>query len=162
MIEPEEWLTKYAPGYAELARSERQAVAYFCFLWSLFEAQQLNRAATPAAIIEQVKLWHTQGRLSANGFGEPLAYFTNRYFSNGDFTYLFSGLKFRTHDRRALVEKVLSGRSGRSDDVVSALLLIVYRLRNNLFHGEKWGYGIAEQEGNFQNANQVLIEALQI
>jgi hypothetical protein len=63
MIEPEEWLTTYAPGYAELAHSERQAVTYFCFLWSLFEARQLNRAASPPAIIKQVSLWHMQARL---------------------------------------------------------------------------------------------------
>lgn len=162
MIDPEEWLTHYAPGYATLKYSERQAVSYFCLLWSLFEAQQLQRAASPATIVKQVRQWQTQGRLHAKSFEEPLSYFTDRYFSNGDFTHFFHGLKFRPHDRRPLVERVLTGQAANLDDRIIALLLIVYRLRNNLFHGEKWSYGIAEQEGNFLNANQVLIGALQI
>jgi hypothetical protein len=75
MIEPEEWLTRYAPGYDELAHSEREAVAYFCLLWSLFESRQLNRAANPIAIIKRVSLWYMEARLNLAGFVEPLAYF---------------------------------------------------------------------------------------
>jgi hypothetical protein len=44
---------------------------------------------------------------------------------------------------------------------MKALLVIVYRLRNNLFHGEKWEGGISGQKDNFDNANRVLIAALE-
>jgi hypothetical protein len=162
MIDPEEWLTNFAPGYAGLKHSERQAIAYFCFLWSLFEAQKLKRAASAKSIVEHVQRFQSQDRLQGCDFERPLAYFKNRYFSNKEFTPLFFGLNFRACDRRSMVEVVLSGKEKNLDYVVVALLLIVYRLRNNLFHGEKWAYGIAEQEGNFTNANYVLMEAMRI
>lgn len=44
--------------------------------------------------------------------------------------------------------------------VLTALLLIVHRLRNNLFHGPKWSYGIADRRANFDNANLVLMAAM--
>jgi hypothetical protein len=39
--------------------------------------------------------------------------------------------------------------------------MIVLRLRNNLFHGAKWAYGIADQRENFQHANAALMRLLE-
>jgi hypothetical protein len=33
-------------------------------------------------------------------------------------------------------------------------------LRNNLFHGVKWAYGIRDQRSNFEHANQALMAAI--
>jgi hypothetical protein len=162
MIDPEHWLTNHAPGYSALKHSEREAIAYFSLLWSLFEAQKFENSATAKSIVEQVSQWDLQKRLDAQLFRDSLAYFKHRYFSDGDFTHFFHGLNFRAHDRRPLVEGVLSGTNKIPRDSVIALLLIVYRLRNNLFHGEKWDYGLEDQEGNFKAANQVLMRALEI
>jgi site-specific DNA-cytosine methylase len=46
--------------------------------------------------------------------------------------------------------------------VLQALLLIVLRLRNNLFHGEKWAYGIAGQRQNFQHACAVMMATMDL
>jgi hypothetical protein len=162
MVDPENWLTNYAPGYSALKRSEREAIAYFCLLWSLFEAQQLKHAASASSIVEHVKQWELQGRLDAQLFHNPLTYFTRRYFSTGEFTHLFYDLNFRPHDRRLLVENVLRGANQDARDSVIALLLIIYRLRNNLFHGDKWDSGLKNQEENFTNANHVLMRALEV
>ncbi len=35
-------------------------------------------------------------------------------------------------------------------------LIIVFRLRNNLFHGEKWSYHLRNQGDNFKYANNFL------
>jgi len=43
---------------------------------------------------------------------------------------------------------------------VAALLIVVYRLRNNLFHGEKWAYEMKDQRSNFEQANEVLMKAM--
>jgi hypothetical protein len=95
MINPEDWLTNRAPGYSALKHSEREAITYFSFLWSLFEAQELKRAATAGSIVEHVRRWDFQERLDADLFRDSLAYFKARYFSDGDFTHLFYGLHFR-------------------------------------------------------------------
>jgi hypothetical protein len=51
------------------------------------------------------------------------------------------------------VERVIRGQSSGDAEIVSAVLIIVLRLRNNLFHGVKWSYGIKGQLENFRNAN---------
>jgi hypothetical protein len=38
-----------------------------------------------------------------------------------------------------------------------ALALIIHRIRNNLLHGEKWSYGLGDQEHNFRHASHVLM-----
>ena len=40
------------------------------------------------------------------------------------------------------------------------MLTIIYRYRNNLFHGVKWGYELADQLHNFTHANNALMKAL--
>ncbi|CCE97846.1 Hypothetical protein SFHH103_03354 [Sinorhizobium fredii HH103] len=39
--------------------------------------------------------------------------------------------------------------------------MIVWRFRNNLFHGEKWAYQLQDQLSNFTNANAVLMRLLE-
>jgi hypothetical protein len=105
--------------------------------------------------------WYARQRLNLGLFDESLAYFRQRYFSEGEFTYHFRDLKFRSGDHRSLVESVLRGTNQEPPAIVSALLIIVYRLRNNLFHGEKWVGKIYDQKNNFDNANQILMMALE-
>ncbi len=40
------------------------------------------------------------------------------------------------------------------------MLIIVFRYRNNLFHGVKWEYELAGQLSNFTTANSVLMKVL--
>ena len=60
------------------------------------------------------------------------------------------------------VKSVLEGKVNAVDDIVFALLIIIFRLRNNLFHGEKWVYKLDDQVDNFRNANQVLAKFLDL
>ena len=66
------------------------------------------------------------------------------------------------NDSPELVCAVLKGENTNHADVVAALLIVVLRLRNNLFHGVKWAYGIRNQLANFINANTTLMAALEI
>ena len=43
---------------------------------------------------------------------------------------------------------------------MAAILIIVFRYRNNLFHGAKWRYNLKDQLGNFTVANNVLTKVL--
>lgn len=105
--------------------------------------------------------WGAQNRLSLAPFSQSLAHFKNRYFNNGEFTHLFHGLNLRRSDSPELVKKVVKGENTNDADCIAALLIIVYRLRNNLFHGVKWAYGLRDQLENFTNANNAIMAALE-
>ena len=49
-----------------------------------------------------------------------------------------------------------------SAETILALLIIVYRLRNNLFHGEKWNYYFKDQLGNFTHASAILMRTVEL
>ena len=77
-------------------------------------------------------------------------------------TELFEGLNFRDNEHRTLAIEVLSGAREGLRDVLSALLLITLRLRNNLFHGVKWRFLLQGQLGNFTHANSLLMTAIEL
>ncbi|MEQ1523058.1 MAG: hypothetical protein ABL936_17465 [Aestuariivirga sp.] len=135
---------------------EKQAIADFCLLWSLFEARCLNEKGNVAAIAQAVK--KLKPRLVPHAVVDAsLAYFQKRYIDEQGFNYRFTQLYFRPGDRQLDVEAVLLGRTMDNSSVLTALLIIVYRFRNNLFHGPKWRYALSEQLENFRTANGLLM-----
>lgn len=159
---PIDWMCKNAPGFAELSNDERDAIMHFSLLWSFFEGTALGTHASSDRILGLSHEWKRKGRLNFERFARSFAYFQNRYFKNGKETEYFGGLHLRRNDKSALVRAVLNGKNTNPADRVAALLIVVLRLRNNLFHGVKWAYEIQGQLDNFTNANIVLMAALEI
>ncbi len=157
-----DWLEKYAPGFQALSDEERQAITEFSFLWSLFEAKALNEHGNVNAIVESAEEWARTGQLTADTFGGELAYFRDRYVADGAFTCHFEHLHLRQNDALNLVQKVLKGEDAEPEEVAAAMLIIVYRFRNNLFHGVKWSYELQGQLENFMHANTVLMRAIEL
>ena len=87
-------------------------------------------------------------------------YFKNRYIVDGATNGRFEHLNFRNNDRKELVEDVLLGNNIEVSNIVLALTIIVFRYRNNLFHGLKEMQFIDQQKENFENANLILIAIL--
>lgn len=158
-MNPIEWLELTAPGFRELPREDREAIFQFLLLWSLFEAKALQTRASAHSILALVHERAAQNRLTAQQFEPSLRYFRERYFANGTATSHFAGLSLRANDNPGLVQQVLQGANNNPADSVAALLIVIYRIRNNLFHGMKWGYGIRDQRANFENANATLMSA---
>ena len=156
------WLEQNAPGFSALSEQERAAITHFALLWSFFEARALSTRGSSHTILALTHKWLAQGRLVTEPFSESLLYFQQRYYANGVETRHLSGLNLRSNDCRDLVHAVLKGENTNPADCVAALLIVVYRLRNNLFHGAKWAYGIRGQLKNFTNANATLMNALSI
>lgn len=156
-----EWLTANAPGFAELGQDERDAMMHFAVLWSFFEERALDRSASAAKIIARSRQWHDAGRLQEGAFTESLAYFRQRYLVNGAPTHHYAGLLLRPNDREPLVRSVLRAENNNVADIVAAMLIIAYRYRNNLLHGEKWAYQIRGQHDNFLHGSRVLMLALE-
>jgi hypothetical protein len=159
-MEAQRWLRQNAPGYEDLTTGERKAIRDFALLWSYFESLVLNTAANADSIRRACTTLHLRGTLRMDDFAEPLAYFRHRYFAGASFTPAFAGLNLRRNDKPALVERVLRGEATSISDTLAGLLIIVLRLRNNLFHGVKWSYGIRGQRDNFTHANAVLMTIL--
>jgi hypothetical protein len=159
-MNPIEWLEQNVHGFAELPEADRTAILHFALLWSLFEAKALHTRASAESILTLAHEWAAQGRLNPQGFAPSLHYFRQRYFQEGVATRHLDGLNLRKNDNPDLVREVLSGNNNNPADAVAALLIVTYRLRNNLFHGVKWGYGIQGQRDNFENANEALMSAL--
>lgn len=157
-----DWIRQYAPGYCELSEDERNAITQFLFLWSLFEARALNTRANTNAIVEASKKWADNGQLTEKTFERELSYFQDRYYTDNGFTDHFDNLHLRQNDAPDLVARFLRNECAGLADVAAALLIIVYRFRNNLFHGVKWAYEIQGQLDNFNHANSVLMQAIEL
>lgn len=155
-----DWMEKHISGFAELSAEERVAIQEFSLLWAFFEAQVFNGWASAIAISTAIEGHAAKARLDVRPFESSLEYFSNRYVTKGAINHRFAALNFRGNDQRERVEAVLREEANDSAEIVIALLIIVYRLRCNLFHGEKWAYGIQGQRDNFLQATQVLMGAL--
>lgn len=140
------------------------AINEFCLLWSFFEEWVLeNDANIPAIKRKTDEAVRRDGEIDLTHFEGPIAFFKDRYFEGGRPTQNFDGLRFQgKNGGRAEVEAVLTDKKRGTGDVLIALLIIVYRLRNNLLHGEKWSYRFKDQFGNFTNANIVLMRAMDV
>ena len=160
-MNPIEWLKQKAPDFASLSGEELDAIFHFSLLWSFYESSVHNTEASPAKILKEARRWATDNRIKLALFDSPLSYFRNRYFNSGNPTQDFEALKWRKKDNKELVASVLKGENNEPGDIVGALLIIVYRLRNNFFHGTKWAYFIQGQFNNFTNANEVLMASLE-
>ncbi len=160
-MNPIDWLCQKTPGFSDLSAEERDAIMHFSLIWSFFEAEALHTNASAKSILALAHEWASTVHLDIEPYAQSLSYFKNRYFQNGEPTEYFAGLNLRRNDRPAIVSAVLKGENTNIADNVAALLIIVFRLRNNLFHGVKWAYGIRGQLTNFNNANTALMAAIE-
>ena len=156
------WLVNNAPGYDELSEEEKSEIMHFSLLWSLFEARVLNTSASPRSIQTKINSPETAELLDHTEFENYRNYFSQRYIENGNTNFRFPHLHFRRNDNQGLVERVLKYETNDVSEVVIALLTIVYRYRNNFFHGIKWAYKFKEQLDNFRISNELLIQMLEI
>lgn len=141
-------IEKVAPGVANLSHEEHEALQRFTLLWTLFEAQDLDSNASVRKISEKVE--NIDPQLINNAwFKEHLSYFSNRYVQDGVTNYHFDHLHLRNKDNPDLVRAVLTGECVDPASQLIVCLTIVYRFRNNFFHGLKWAYGLQDQLENF-------------
>jgi hypothetical protein len=161
-MEPIEWLMRAAPGFDRLSTEERKAIADLSLLWSFFEGTILHTEGNANRIIDYVRSLSTLGTLTLKPFQDVIRYYSNRYYDGAHFTPEFYELHLRASDHRSLVEKVVQGQTTDEVEILSAVLIIILRLRNNLFHGVKWSYSIQGQLENFRNANSVLMSVIDL
>lgn len=161
-MDPNEWLGRNAPGFNRLSVEEREAIKDFSLLWSLFEALVLDTHGSAEGIFAACAQLQKSGRLRIQALTGSIAYFQSRYFEGNSFTAAYDGLHLGKADRVQMVEAFLKGHTEDHVATVAAVLIIVYRFRNNLFHGRKWSYGLEGQLDNFNQANSVLMHVMEL
>jgi len=159
---PIAWLNDNAPGFSDLQQQEKDAVMQFSLLWSLFEAQVLKSSASSNSILKKCQKWSQQGVLRLDTVQCFLDYFKKRYIEQGKPNDRFKHLHLRKNDKPELVKNVLRGIETDLGNILAVLLIILYRYRNNFFHGIKWAYNFHDQLGNFTNANQLLAMVIRL
>ncbi|AZO34227.1 MAG: hypothetical protein EOS76_01240 [Mesorhizobium sp.] len=160
MTDVTHWLRAKAHGFNHLSNEEVDAISDFSLLWALFESRLLNSEGSARAICDLVDGWQKDSTLDATSLDPELAYFRQRYFDSGAFTDHFGHLHVRRNDQEPLVLAVVDGSDNDPRNRVAAVLIIIFRYRNNLFHGVKWQYQLAGQVGNFATANAALMKTL--
>jgi hypothetical protein len=97
-----------------------------------------HRGALPPVIEAGVRFWR------------------ERYVTDTKLNKVFERLAFRPDDRREQVEAVLRGENNDPESQLLAVMIVIYRLRNNLFHGLKQIDTLNDQVPNLTTACQVL------
>lgn len=145
-------------GFNKLEPEEVSAIQDFMLLWSAFEAEMVNSRADGPALVDLARRIGNAVQLQLGGISAEMDYFRDRYWQNGAATMRAAELKLDKY--KPQVEKIaydfLNGSEQDPAAVLAGLLLVIYRLRNNMFHGPKWAYGIQGQYDNFTKCSAVL------
>ena len=135
-FEARQWIQVHCRGADQLHPRTLDAVVNFALMWNLFEGSVCGHAANVPTFKRLAAALASQTLHQADIDG-PLGFFSTRYVSERALRPRFDGLRFRSRDHLAHVEAVLLGKRQDQEGQILALLMIVYRLRNNLFHGMK-------------------------
>lgn len=139
---------------ANLTNDDLSVVNDFLLIWSLFEKIACNRQANIECLISFSEENET---LFNSEIIEPIFdYFGNRYYNNGTETERFQYLRLPNQRLRTFVTNTFINEASSFLDKLKTCLLIVFRFRNNLFHGEKNILTINTQADNFSHANTLL------
>lgn len=157
-----DWLNRRDAGFAALAIEEQARIAEFVVLWTYFEANFLATEASGRNILTFAERVIEAGGVAAQRLSPILAYFRERYISDGNFTHYFDHLLFRKSDYESVVKRVLRGTTGDSVDLLFASLLIVFRYRKNFFHGGKWTEGLRGHQRDLETALELLQAVMEV
>lgn len=140
----------------ELTEEGLTNVKNFSLLWNVFEKKVCDTRCSIPILEKKLNLVD----FDLNEFEEHLEYFKNRYISEGQINQRFDHLRVNNLKYKGLVINVLLGDETEDSDIILALMVIVYRYRNNLFQGNKDILHLNTQEVNFHHANQILKKIL--
>lgn len=157
------WLAENTHGGTEISPEAKEAVANFTTMWNFFESTLCENRASVAALTRISERFEgDRGAPDMNqALEECLAFWQFRYRTPQGFGRHFEGLYFRPNDKRDHVEAVLNGGSVNPQDKLLALMIIVFRLRNNLFHGLKSLEMLNYQVENLATASRCLAAVME-
>lgn len=145
------WLERYFEGLTiDIDSSEFQSVKNFPLIWNIYESLFFEKDCSAKKSWERDAIHPTND--CASGTFE---YFKKRYSEGDGAQERFEALN--TKDHKDEVRNILAAEKPTIEEVNKACRMIVQRLRNNFFHGEKEMRNIASQIELFEYANRYLI-----
>lgn len=155
MLKTTQWINEKFS--VSLTDKDYNGLTEFLLLWNLFEDRLFENTFT----IEKAERYINGyiNRFNPDVCNRAFEYFKKRYtnIELGIVTYpLFEELNFRRTDKKEFVDSVLVADSPSLKDKVLASIIIIFRYRNNLFHGLKDITQINYQQSNFVEANKML------
>ena len=151
-----EWLSQKIPDFGNLKEDEINLILDFTLLWSLFEGTHLKANGDVKTIRNYVNILERENKLTNCSIDEYLDYLKTRYYKNGKLTEYFHNLHIERSGNPAEVIEAICDNTAKDKIKFIGCLIIIYRLRNNLFHGVKWEYKFIGEKNNFLNANNFL------
>lgn len=134
-----------------------RTVNEFTLLWMIYEGR-LYQTDYKSARMQQLV---NEGTITLAGLNEYWAYFQQRYVgTEAELNATFEQLAFSSQVDKRLLQAILGNSMPTDAERIIAILLIVHRLRNNLFHGIKQVASLNLQRENLAMANRVLEDVL--
>lgn len=163
--DPLVWLRNRV-GTEALPGTAFEAAMKFALLWMYFEGQACGAEASAKRLREFAKdLYARKLDVLRGHLDGPLAFFKSRY---GDvqedpqrFIRRLGGEERVKADVQADIIAALTQTQIDEVDKAIGLLLICFRIRNNLFHGTKQIPAFQQQEDLFANVGFILIALLE-
>ncbi|MBI6799079.1 hypothetical protein KDL21_01925 [Pseudomonas syringae pv. syringae] len=150
-----QWFSDNTAGGSRLTLETQHSIADFTTMWNFFEGNLCRNEGNVPAFESVADRYRPSAEQHQKVCG-CLAFWRSRYTSEEGILPRFDRLEFRARDRRPMVESVLLGQNDEPRDVLLAMLIIIYRLRNNLFHGLKSLEILNDQVENLRTATYCL------
>lgn len=153
-----EWLCERDDGLGHLTGEERESSINFALLWMYFEARLVHTEANADSLKDLVDRLEKAAPLDNQRVSDCYDYFRDRYWNGDRPSHYVAGLRMTGKLASTLLPLLENPPNARGKLI--ACLLIILRYRNNLFHGNKWLYGLEGQQQNFDHAMQLLLEVI--
>lgn len=142
-------------GSNQIDWEKLKPVMYFVVLWNRLEARHGKHITVAYLEVESVRVARLAG-FDISKYIPSISFFKQRYKSN---PHYIDGL-FRARNVEPNVQqsvtKLLSDAILTAQEQLQGTLMIPYRIRNNLFHGNKETKDLYSQTELFENVNEVL------
>jgi len=135
-----------------LSESDLSNVKDFSLIWSIFDRHVCNSGFS----ITRIEQKYSYMKFDSKEMETFLDYFKKRYIENGVTNERFNKLRLRPNDRSKFVSDILLEGDYNPGNIALAITIIIYRYRNNFFHGLKEFRNIDKQDKNFEVANEFL------
>jgi hypothetical protein len=155
----QDWIKEHLHDGVHLDPECLQALQNFTLMWNIFESLLCDNSASVCKfglILAKWKVEHLPPEIQ-----QAFAYFQNRYVTTDGFSHHFK-LQFRRNDCREMVENALKSAHNDASTMIYVLLIIIYRLRNNLFHGLKNVSSLNSQTANLNIAARTLAVIIEL
>jgi hypothetical protein len=153
-----DWLNMFLGWQNHLNHEQLKPVLVFCLLWSRFEGDECNAEANLGSIHCSVNRAYQTGKLDLSSYGKYLDFFRSNYFPVAELSDDQLNIFCRENKNMDEKERIRAAYQSPTNVilVVTALLLLTYRIRNNLFHGVKSLHALPNHMPLFDCVNGLL------